>query len=366
MGGKYASAAMARLSDVPRVFAAVGFLTFAKRVYRQLVEDNLLTWASALAYSWLFAVFPFMLFLLSLLPYLPQGIKDKAKTEIAEFVYQLPKEAADTVWTNVEPKLSSQLERPKGWLTFVGLGVALWAASGGMAMTMAALDRCYELEAGRPFYKQRPLAVLLTVGVAVFILLVVVLLPVGTAVKNWFIGRGYITDSNLLWIVLFDLVRWLLALLFMVAALTLVYHVGPSVKHRFHWVTPGAVFCVVVWVVLGLSFRLYIEKFGKYEQTYGTVGGVAVLLLFFYVDSLVLLIGAEINSEIDFEVLRVKRGTRDFRPAEDVTEDLPITEPVPPAVAAEAAQAAEAADQAADEEEAERMEREAGEKSSAP
>jgi membrane protein len=346
---------MARLSDVPRVFAAVGFLTFAKRIYQQLVEDNLLTWASALAYSWLFAVFPFMLFLLSLLPYLPDGTKENFKTEMQGFVYQMPTEAANTVWNYLGPRLDTQLERPKGWVTFVGLGVALWAASGGMAMTMAALDKCYELEAGRPFYKQRPLAVLLTVGVAVFILMVVVLLPVGTAVKTWLIGRGYITGSNLVWIMLFDLVRWVLALLFMVSALTLVYHVGPSVKHRFHWVTPGAVFCVVVWIVLGLVFRLYIDKFGKYEQTYGTVGGVAVLLLFFYVDSLVLLIGAEINSEIDFEVLKVKRGTRDFRPAEDVTENLPVTEPVPPEVAAEAAKAAELADQEADEAEAERI-----------
>ena len=360
---------MARLSDVPRVFAAVGFLTFARRVYKQLVEDNLLTWASALAYSWLFAVFPFMIFLLSLLPHLPPAMLDKVETEIAELVYTLPKEAADTIWLNVEPKLEEQLKKPKGWLTFVGLGVALWAASGGMAMTMAALDKCYELETGRPFYKQRSLAVLLTVIVAVLILLVVVLLPVGTAVRSWLIHKHYITASNIGWVVLFDIVRWLLALLFMASALTLVYHVGPSIKHRFHWLTPGALFVIVVWVILGLAFRLYVEKFGKYQQTYGTVGGVAVLLLFFYVDALVLLIGAEINSEIDFEVLKVKRGTRDFRPAEDVTEQLPLTEPVPEEVAAEARAATEAADQAADEEEAERIakeeEKEAAEKSGA-
>ena len=348
---------MARLSDIPRVFAAVGVLPFVKRVYLQIVEDNLLTWASALAYSWLFAVFPFMLFVLSLLPYLPEGVKAKAREQIAELVYTMPKEAAETIWTNVAPKLDQQLERPKGWLTFVGLGLALWAASGGMAMTMAALDKCYELEAGRPFYKQRPLAVLLTIIVAALILAVVVLLPVGTAVRTWLIYNKIITETQLAWVVLFDIVRWLLALLFMVTALTLIYHVGPSVKHRFHWLTPGAAFCLVVWVVLGLTFKLYVERFGKYEQTYGTVGGVAVLLLFFYIDALVLLIGAQINSEIDFEVLKVKRGTRDFRPAEDVTEKLPVTEAVPPEVAAEARAASEAADQAADEIEAEKIQR---------
>jgi membrane protein len=343
---------MARLTDIPRVFAAVGVWSFLKRVYNQIIEDNLFTWASALAYSWLFAVFPFMLFLISLLPLLPTGIQDRVTKELEQAVYQLPmpKEAADTIWNNVEPKLE-QLRQPRTWVTFVGLGLALWAASGGMATTMSALDKCYELEDSRPFYKQRPLAVLLTIIVAALILAVVVLLPVGTAVRSWLIHHELVTESNLGWIVLFDIVRWMLALLFMVSALTLVYHLGPSVKHHFHWLTPGAAFCLVVWVALGLVFKLYIERFGKYDQTYGTVGGVAVLLLFFYIDALVLLIGAEINSEIDFEVLKVKRGTRDFRPAEEVTEELPVTEAVPPEVAEQARAASEAADRTAEEEE---------------
>jgi membrane protein len=78
-------------------------------------------------------------------------------------------------------------------------------------------------------------------------------------------------------------------------------------------------------VLLGLSFRLYVTKWGKYNQTYGTVGGVAILLLFFYIDALVLLIGAEINSEVDFEVLKVRRGTRDFRCAQDVEAAVPTS-----------------------------------------
>ena len=310
---------MARLSDVPKVINSVGALGFAKRVWGQVVEDNLFTWASALAYSWLFAVFPFMIFVLSLLPYLPDHMKDQARAEINNFVHALPEQAAETIWQNV----TSVFDKPKGGLLLVGLGVAVWAASGGMATTMAALDKCYEIDQGRPFYKQRPLALLLTLIVATLMMLVLVLLPVGTAVRTWAIRNEFVTDTNLALVVLFDLARWVLALLFMVSALTLVYHVGPSIKHKFHWLTPGAVFCLVVWIVLGLAFRTYVARFGKYEQTYGTVGGVAVLLLFFYVDALVLLIGAEINSEIDFEVLKVKRGTRDFRPAETVAEVQP-------------------------------------------
>jgi len=312
---------MARLSDLPKVISSVGAFGFAKRVWGQVIEDNLFTWASALAYSWLFAVFPFMIFILSLLPKLPQHLKVQAEKEIDQFVHQLPEQAAETIWQNVNSVLNPSGSR--GGLLIVGLGVAVWAASGGMATTMAALDKCYELDQGRPFYKQRPLALLLTLVVATLMMLVLVLLPVGTAVRTWAIKHEYVTGTNLALVVMFDLARWLLALLFMVSALTVVYHFGPSVKHKFHWLTPGALFCLVVWIVLGLAFRTYVARFGKYEQTYGTVGGVAILLLFFYVDALVLLIGAEINSELDFEVLKVKRGTRDFRPAETVTEEHP-------------------------------------------
>ena len=318
---------MARLSDVPRVISSVGALGMAKRVWNQVNDDGLFTWASALAYSWLFAVFPFLIFILSLVPYLPENTKEQAKAEIRGFVEQLPAPAANTIWQNVD----SVFDRPKSGLLIVSLALAIWAASGGMAATMGALDKCYELERGRRFYKQRAVAVLLTLSVATLIIAVVVLLPVGTTVKNWLVGNGYVNETNIALVVVFDIVRWTLALLFMVTALTLLYHFGPGVKHKFHWVTPGAVFCLVVWLVLGQVFRIYVNKFGKYEQTYGTVGGVAVLLLFFYVDALVLLIGAEINSEIDFEVLKVKRGTRDFRPAETVAETEP--EAVTPSLA---------------------------------
>jgi membrane protein len=341
---------MARLSDVPKVLSAVGPFGFARRVWGRISEDNLFTWASALAYSWLFAVFPFLIFLLSLIPYLPKDARERAKTEIHSFIYKFPKQAADSIWTNVAPQIET-LERPKGMLALLGLGVALWAASGGMAMTMAALDKCYDVTHGRPFYKQRPLAVLLTVVVAVLILSVIVLLPIGSLVKSLVIRTGFVADRNIAWIVLFDILRWGLSLASMVTALAVIYQWGPSIRHKFNWLTPGAVFTIVVWVALGLTFRLYVEKYGKYEQTYGTVGGVAILLLFFYVDALVLLIGAEINSELDFEVLQVRRGTRDLRPAEEVTENLGLTEATPPEVAAEARAASEAADKALEEKE---------------
>jgi len=311
---------MARLSDFPKVIKAVGWYRFSKRVLDESLKDNLLTWAAALAYSWLFAIFPFFIFLLTLLPYLPDKAKTGARDEIRAQLKQMIPESADMIWNNVNDNYLSLLYQPRGKLLYIGLIVTLWAASSGVAMTMSALDRCYEIDRGRPFYVQRPLAILLTIIVIVMLLLVLCLLPLGSAAKLWVIRFGYATRLPFP-IMAFDIVRWALSLLFMMTLLSILYYKGPAVKHRFHLLSPGAVFSVIVWVILAMAFRIYVDRVGGkgYEKTYGTLGGVAILMLFFYIDALVLLIGAEINSEIDFEVLKVPRGSRDFRRAIDVT-----------------------------------------------
>lgn len=304
---------MARLSDFPRVIKTIGWYRFLKRVLDETLKDDLLTWAAALAYSWLFAIFPFFIFLLTLLPYLPDYAKLRARDEIhKQLTYMIP-ESADMIWHNINDNYFSLLYQPRGKLLYIGLGAALWAASSGVTMTMSALDRCYEVERGRPFYIQRPLAILLTVIVIVLLLLVACLLPIGSAVKLWVIHFGYATRMSLP-IIAFDTLRWGLSLLFMMTLLSIIYYKGPSIRHPFRWLSPGAVFSVIVWVLLAVVFRFYVERVGGkgYEKTYGTVGGVAILMLFFYIDALVLLIGAEINSEIDFETLKIRRGSRDF------------------------------------------------------
>ncbi len=312
---------MARLSDVPEVLRRGGELGVARQVWKQQAEDNILTWASALAYSWLFAVFPFFIFLMTLVPLLPDRFKETANTEITRMIYTaLPPETAAQIWTDFNNNIINQ---PSGGLLvrISGLVLAVWAASGGMAATMAAFDRCYELPlaGGRPFWKQRALALGMTIVIAILILLVLVLLPIGTVVKNWVVSAGHVAEGHSL-LILFDVARWAIAMFLLVMVLMVLYHFGPGVRHHFRWITPGAVFAIVVWIVLGLAFRFYVTKFGNYSKTYGTLAGAAILLLVFYIDAVVLLFGAEINSEIDFEVLKVRRGTRDFRPAEEAKE----------------------------------------------
>ncbi|HEX5245421.1 MAG TPA: YihY/virulence factor BrkB family protein [Tepidisphaeraceae bacterium] len=311
---------MARLRDAHAVFRSVGPFSFCRRVWAEFTKDNLFTWAAALAYSWLFAIFPFFIFLIALIPHLPARFTGGAMAQIHGLLRELPPEMSDVLWDNIRHFAETVLTQKTDPLILIGLLVALWSASGGISNTMSALDRCYELEKGRPFWKHRLIALGLTIVVAVILLLVVVLLPLATIAEGWIIRNGHLSRFAP-WLLAFDSARWIASVILMFAVLSLVYHFGPSIQHHFGWVTPGAVFVVVVWIALGMGFRFYIIHMGgkSYARTYGTVGGVAIMLLLFYLDALVMLLGAEINSEIDFEVLKVPRGTRDFRTPEDVT-----------------------------------------------
>jgi membrane protein len=290
---------MARISDVPHVFRTVGAWGFIKRVYQQINEDLVFTWAAALAYSWIFAIFPFFIFMLTLAPYLPYNTKDTAVREINEMIDRsMAHDAAQTLKENIA-KVTSQ---PQGGLLSVGLLITIWAAAGGMTMTMTALDIAYDIDKGRPWWKQRLVAIALTIVVAVLVLLVLVLMPLGTVVLNWLADQGTIFRP-LLWLI--NVVRYALALVLLFAVVGLIYYYGPSIRTKFHAVTPGAVFAIAFWLILGFVFRYYVNKWGSYDKTYGTVAGVAILLLVFYIDAIVLLVGAEINSEVDFVTLGI-------------------------------------------------------------
>ena len=268
-------------------------------------EDEIYVWASALAYSWLFSVFPFLILLLSLVPYLPAKTKDSARHAVYGFIQEALGKEAGTLNTNV----GDVLDRTRtGWLG-VGLVVSIWVASGGMSMTMSALDRCYDVKKSRSYIHQRAVAIALTIGVTLGALMLIVLLPVGFAVGAWAKANGMISRPMYL---AFDAARYFLSIFFALGVTGLIYYFGPNIRQRFHLISPGAVFTTVVWILTDIGFRIYIDRFARYDQTYGTVGGAAILLLFFYIDGLVLLVGAEINSEVDFERLGLGPGATDF------------------------------------------------------
>jgi membrane protein len=292
---------MARLRDISPAIRKVGLWTLAKRIWQQVGEDSIMVWASAVAYSWLFAVFPFLIFLLSLVPLVPERFKPSIENDIAVFLDEfMSQEVGGPIMDRVREFMNNR----SGTILGFGLVLTVYAASKGMGMTMRAVDKAYDIEKGRPFWKQQPLALILTIVVATLVIAVMLLLPVGTAVVHWLKDQGTLFSWALY---LVNVLRYSIALLLMLTVLAIVYHFGPSFKQPLNMITPGAVFCIAVWFLLGFSFKLYLTKLGgaeSYAKTYGAVAGAAILLLFFYLDALVLLIGAEINSEIDFALGR--------------------------------------------------------------
>jgi membrane protein len=239
------------------------------------------------------------------MPFLPGSWKHGAEHYLHEAVLALPPKASEMVWTSISH------QPPRGVLS-VGLVVMLWAASSGMSMTMQAMDRCWGATECRPYYRQRALAILLTIIEAVLILSVLILIPIGTIVTGWamgnvqqvgnFFGVNFLAGHVFGVLIVWQSVRFGVALFLMFSATGLIYHFGPSVQRPFHWLTPGAIFTIAIWLILGELFRFYVNHFSKGYQMYGALGGVAILLLFFYIDAVVLLIGAEINSEIENRV----------------------------------------------------------------
>lgn len=304
---------MARLRDVPHVLRHVGLWTFVKRVYQQITEDEIFIYAASLAYSYILALFPFLIFTLSLAPYLPYGAKDAVMENVARAVAELPEQAQSTILENI----NNLLQQQRGGLLSIGIAVTLWIASGGVSATMVALDKCYDVKKVRNFIWQRIVAIGLTVAITGSIILVAVLLPLGTLAIKWLTVQGLLGGLGL---VALQLTRWTLAVLLMLAIISILYYFGPSLRSRFHAITPGAVFTLVLWLAMGYGLRLYIDNFADYNQTYGTLGGVAILLFMFYLGAIVFLVGAEINSEIDFAVLGIPSGTT---PEAQATAPLP-------------------------------------------
>jgi membrane protein len=296
---------MARVSDVPKVVRSLGFLEFVKKVWAEVTKDDVFTWGSALAYAWIFAIFPFMIFLLTMAPYLPGGAKGQILEQVKSVSQRtIGGEGAQMAYNSVEQVVNNQ----KGGLLSIGLVLALWGASGGMVMTMSALDKAYYVQCTRSFIKQRAVAIGLTVATAVLILSVVFLLPIGTAILN-FLHLGIVGK------ILINLVRYAVALALLFAVVSMIYYFGPCIKQKYQAVTPGAVFTVVVWILGGIGFAYYVQNFGNFNATYGALGGAIILLLYFYINAVVLLIGAELNAVIDFETLNVEKGAADISQA---------------------------------------------------
>jgi membrane protein len=262
----------------------------AQRVWNEMWADDVMDRAAALAYYFLFALFPALLFLTALLGLLDlSGLMDRL---IAYVDQALPGDAASIVRRTLDEIRAGA----RGGLLSIGALAALWAGSNGMASVMSALNVAYDVDDPRPWWMRRLLAVVLTVGFALFILAALLLLVFGSRIGHT-VARGLGVGG--LFTLAWNAVSVALVVFFVLVGIALVYYLAPAARQHWRWVTPGSAVALVLWLAMSYGLRRYVENFTDYSATYGSIGGVILLMLWLYLTGLVLLVGAEINAEIE-------------------------------------------------------------------
>lgn len=266
-------------------------ITLVKQSVKEFLDDDMLTYASALSYQVFFSIFPFVIFLVALLGFLhvPEfftWIREQAGAI-------LPRDAMNEV-----NQVIDHIQQPQGGLLSFGIIFALWTASSAIRALMNALNVAYDVKEGRPAWKLYPLSILYTIGIAVMLIAAAAFLLVGPQAMEWLsdqIGLGQLFVTLWAWL------RWPLILLLLTLAVAIVYYVAPDVEQDFRFLTPGAALCVAVWILAALGFNYYAQNFADYNATYGSIGTIIVLLTFFFLSAAILLFGAEVNAVIEHQ-----------------------------------------------------------------
>ncbi len=263
-----------------------------KRTLTEFQEDNITDWAAALTYYALLALFPALIAMVSLIGIF--GDPQRTTATLTGIVSELgPDSAAETFRGPIESVVGN---RSAASFAFAfGLAAALWSASGYVGAFMRASNVIYETREGRPFWKLRPLQIAITLAMIVLGALLSVGLvftgPVVAAVAEP-VGLGKTAVD------VWNVAKWPAMAAIFILMVDVLYYASPNAKVRgFRWVTPGALVAIVVWAIASFLFAFYVSHFGSYDKTYGTLAGLVVLLLWFWITNLAILFGHQLNSE---------------------------------------------------------------------
>lgn len=268
------------------MYRRLTFKGIAKRTWRAVNEHNCFGRAAELGFFFLLAFFPMLIFLLSLISFMP-GAEELVLAWLAKL---MPRDAMNLVDIWLQTGVSS---RNHGLLSF-GLLVSLWAASIGVNALIAALNAAYDIKEGRPLWRTYLLALILTVTLGLLIIGGVALVTFGEEPASWIADLlGLETRFSLLW----NLVRYLIGLVMLILGIGIVYHFGPNVAQKWKWIMPGTFFAAVAFIFVSFLLSLYLRFAPSYDAIYGSLGAVIVFMLWLYLMGLILFIGGEINSE---------------------------------------------------------------------
>jgi membrane protein len=268
----------------------ISWTELATRTYREVLADDCLGLAAQLAYYFFLALFPALLFLVAIVSFLPvAGLLDAITGDLARV-------APSEVLSIIQDQILKIAHEKNGGLLTLGMLGTIWSTSSGVDAIISTLNQAYDIQEARPWWKVKLIALGLTVALAIFIVISFALVLVGPSlaekVAQWaHVGPAFTLSWTILqWPVIFALVT---------LGVAMIYYYAPDAVQEWIWITPGSLFATTLWLAISLVFKFYVSHFTSYNATYGTIGGVIVLMLWFYLSALAVLVGAELNAEIE-------------------------------------------------------------------
>jgi membrane protein len=262
----------------------------ARRTIKEIGDDHCLGLAAQLAFYFLLALFPALLFGVALLGYVP--VEAAFNDLLASLGAVAPHEIVDIL----RGQLAQITHGNQVGLLSLGIGGAVWSSSAAMVAIIDALNQAFDVSEVRPWWKRRLIAIALTVALAFFVMAALTFVLIGpawaSAITSWI---GVAPAAAVAWTVL----RWPVMIACAVVAVDLVYYFAPNRRCGWAWITPGSLLATGLWIVSSFGFKLYVTTVGGYAATYGALAGIIVTMLWFYVSSIAILIGAEVNGVIE-------------------------------------------------------------------
>lgn len=279
--------------DSPQELTKPSWIYVVRKTVTEFVEDQCTDLAAALTYYSVLAMFPAAVAVLSLV-----GLVGRSDETVDALVQILRDVGASGAAETLEPTLRELGESQNSGLgLIIGLAVALWSASAYVNAFSRGMNRIYEIEEGRPFWKLRPIMIVLTI-VTVLLTAIVGLGLVLTGPAAQAVGDAVGLGDTA--VTVWNIAKWPILLVVVIVIVALLYYVTPNVKQpRFRWISVGAVVAILVWVVASALFGLYVANFSDYNRTYGSLAGVIVFLLWLWITNLALLFGAELDAELE-------------------------------------------------------------------
>lgn len=276
---------MLRALSVPVSWAELG-----KRTYREVLADDCLGLAAQLAYYFFLALFPALLFLVAIVSFIPvAGLLDAITSNLARVA---PRE----VLSIIQDQILAIAHEKNGGLLTLGLLGTIWSTSSGLDAIISTLNTAYDIQEARPWWKVKLIALGLTVTLAVFIVVSFSLVLVGPALAERVAVWAHMGPA-FTWT--WKIAQWPVIFLLVTLAIALIYYYAPDAVQEWVWITPGSLLATTLWLLISLGFKFYVAHFASYNATYGAIGGVIVLMLWFYLSALAVLVGAELNAEIE-------------------------------------------------------------------